>query len=329
VSRVAIGAGVRAAAAGRLEALGAGKALVAIDENVARLFGPPLDAPQVVVPAGEASKSIDGWRRLLDACVAQRLDRDSVVVAVGGGVTLDLAGFAAAAYLRGIRWIALPTTLLAQVDAAYGGKTGVDHPAAKNLVGAFHPPEEVLADSDYLATLPGREIRCGLAEVVKHAVVGAPSLLDRCGVDEPATLVPEAARVKIAIVERDPRERYERLQLNLGHTIGHAIERATDFRVPHGEAVAVGLRAAARIAERHCGFRGRGLLEAALDRCGLPRTADAEKPRLLDALLHDKKRAGGRLRWVLPVALGEVRVFADVPDDLVSEALTGTAEASR
>jgi 3-dehydroquinate synthetase len=301
--------------------------MVAIDANVLRLHGMPEKRALFEVPPGEARKTVETWRALLDACVEAGLDRDSILVAVGGGVTLDLAGFAAAAYLRGIRWVAVPTTLLAQVDAAWGGKTGVDHPRGKNLIGAFHSPAALLVDPAYLATLSEREVCGGLAEVVKHGIIGDASLLDRAGRDAPASLVADAAAVKRAIVARDPFERGERTKLNLGHTLGHALERASDFALSHGEAVAVGLRAACRIAEGHCGFRDRARVEEALDRCGLPKRFAADPARLRDALRLDKKRASGRIRWILPVAVGDVRLFDDVPARLSDEALRETAGA--
>ncbi|MFQ5844543.1 MAG: 3-dehydroquinate synthase family protein [Planctomycetota bacterium] len=293
------------------------------DAAVAALHPLPLDVPTLPVPPGESSKTLDGWRSLIDSFAGLKLDRDALVVAFGGGVVCDLAGFCAAAWLRGVSWVAVPTTLLAQVDAAHGGKTGVDHPAAKNLVGAFHPPAETLVDPALLATLPGREVRGGLAEVVKHGVIAAPALLARVGRDDPADFVEEAARVKLDIVGRDPRERGERRLLNLGHTLGHAVEHASGYSLHHGEAVAVGLRGACRIAEAHCGFGDRAGVEEALDRCGLPATVKVAAGALREALAHDKKRSGGRTRWVLPRALGEVAVFDDVPEALVSAALTG------
>jgi len=304
-----------------LEAIGPTGRFLLADERVAGLHPLALDGARLLLPGGEGTKTVATWQRAIDALVEAGLDRGGVVVAFGGGTLLDLAGFAAATYLRGVRWIALPTTLLAQVDAAHGGKTGIDHPAAKNLVGAFHPPAEVLCDTGVLGTLPAREVRSGLAEVVKHAVIGAPALLPRAGRDDPAAFVAEAAAVKLAIVARDPRETGERRLLNLGHTLGHAFERASAYALSHGEAVALGLRAACRIAERHCGFGGTAEVEAALDRCGLPARAALPAGAVLDALRHDKKRAGARLRWALPVALGDVRVFDDVPDGLVRTAL--------
>ena len=287
--------------------------LVVIDREVAQRHELPWDPPVVSVGA---RKDFDTWRALLDAFVGHRLDRDAVIGAVGGGTLLDVAGFAAATYLRGVRWIAVPTTLLAQVDAAHGGKTGIEHAAAKNLVGAFHAPEEVWCEARFLETLPERERRSGMAEMVKHAVIGAPGLLEA---PDLAAHIEEAARVKLEIVERDPFEQGERRLLNLGHTLGHAVEAVTDLH--HGEAVAIGLRAACRIAEEHCGFSGRGAVEAALDRCGLPARTTADPDSVRAALRHDKKRRGETLRWVLPVALGDVRVFEDVPDALVEKVL--------
>ena len=298
--------------------------LLVADRRVVELHGLPLDTSHLLLDADERIKTVDTWRQVLDALVDHGLDRDAMLIAFGGGVILDLAGFAAATYLRGIRWIALPTTLLAMVDAAHGGKTGVDHPAAKNLIGAFHPPVEVLADFDVLRTLPEREMRGGLAEVVKHAVIGAPGLLARAGRDDPASFVAEAAQVKLEIVERDLREQGERRHLNLGHTLGHAVERASRYALHHGEAVAVGLRAACRIAEEHCGFAESGAVNEALDRCGLPTRAEVGREEVLDALRHDKKRREKRLRWVLPLRVGEVAVFDDVPDELVLAALEAT-----
>jgi 3-dehydroquinate synthetase len=316
-----VGAGALGAVAEELSRLAPTGVVVVADARAAELYGPPAPAPLVPIPPGEACKSVAEWSRVIDRFVALGLDRGAVVVAFGGGAALDLAGFAAATYLRGVRWIAVPTTLLAQVDAAHGGKTGIDHLEAKNLVGAFHPPEAVVADTDLLRTLPRREVRSGLAEVVKHGVIGAPELLQRVGREAPAAFVEEAARVKIAIVARDPSERGERAVLNLGHTLGHAIERASGYALAHGEAVAVGLRAACAIAERHCGFAGRAEVEAALDRCELPARVLVDRDAARAALRHDKKRAGARLRLALPVALGDVRLFDDVPEALVESEL--------
>jgi 3-dehydroquinate synthetase len=312
----------------RVGSLDPSACLTVADQTVIDLHGAPADGPVIAIEGGEKAKSFGGWRALLDGFIEHGLDRDALVLAFGGGTVLDLAGFAAAAYLRGIRWIALPTTLLAQVDAAHGGKTAIDHPAAKNLVGAFHEPVEVWSDTDLLSTLPEREVRGGLAEVIKHAVIGAPGLLERAGRDDPAAFVEEAANVKLQIVARDPFEQGERRLLNLGHTLGHAIERAGGYDLHHGEAVAIGLRAACAIAERHCGFTERAPVEEALDRCNLPVRASASEEEVLRALRHDKKRSRSVQRWVLPVALGDVRVFDDVPEDLVIASLRETLAAS-
>jgi len=303
------------------ELVGDRTAILVADKRVIELHGAPLDCPRVELEASEDRKTLDTWRSILDRFVDEGLDRDAVVVAFGGGVVLDMAGFAAATYLRGVSWIACPSTLLAQVDAAHGGKTGVDHPAAKNLIGAFHLPEEVVVDAALLATLPDREVRGGLAEVIKHGVIAAPNLLERAGRDDPAEFVEEAAQVKLDIVARDPKEQGVRRKLNLGHTLGHAIEQASGYRLHHGEAVALGLRAACFIAERHCGFEETSAVTEALDRCGLPARTDVAEEAVFEALRHDKKRKGTRLRWALPATLGDVQIHDDVPDELVHAAL--------
>ena len=304
-----------------VERCAASRVFTVVDRRVHELHGLPIEKPYFAQEPGECHKTLDGWRALIDAFVEQRLDRDALVIAIGGGATLDLAGFAAATYLRGVRWIAVPTTLLAMVDAAWGGKTGVDLPMAKNLVGAFHPPQEVVVVPDFLRTLPQRETRAGLAEVVKHGVIGDVTLLQRAGRDDPASFVEDAARVKREIVERDPLEQGERRVLNLGHTLGHALEQASGYALHHGEAVAIGLRAACRIAELHCGFAQREVVEDALDRCGLPARTNLDEEAVLEAMAHDKKRTAKSLRWVLPLDLGDVRVFEEVPEEPVRIAL--------
>ncbi len=315
------GSGIRSQVPGIVAALRPTSVVCVADARVIAHHGWPAEGARIPFQACESNKNLEEWERILDELVSKRVDREGLLLALGGGVTLDLAGFVAATYLRGIRWIALPTTLLAQVDAAHGGKTGVDHHMAKNLVGAFHPPEEVLADTDYLATLLDRDVRGGLAEVVKHGILGAPELLDKAGRDDPAQFVEEAARVKLKITDRDPRERGERRLLNLGHTLGHALERGSNYDLKHGEAVALGLRGACRIAETHCGFGQGDVVAAALDRCGLPSKAEVPHQAVREALGHDKKRRGLDLRWVLPRALGDVGVYDDVPEELVEAAL--------
>ena len=289
--------------------------LVVIDEAVARLHQLPWEAPRVEIPA---RKDVATWQRLHDAFIHHALDRDATVGAVGGGTLLDVAGFAAATYLRGVAWQAVPTTLLAQVDAAHGGKTGIDHPEAKNLVGAFHAPDEVWCDALFLETLAEEDVRGGMAEFLKHAVIGAPDLLE-C--TRPFEQVEQSAAVKLAIVAEDPREQGRRRLLNLGHTIGHGVEQASDYAMHHGDCVAIGLRAACAIAEQHCGFADKERVDAALDRWKLPRTADVDPDTVWAAMRHDKKRRGTIQRWVLPVALGDVRVFEDVEQGLARHAV--------
>ena len=292
---------------------------------------------RVTVPAGEGSKRARMLERVWEALAAAELGRDGAVVALGGGVVGDLAGFAAATWLRGVPWIGVPTTLLAQVDASVGGKTAVDLAAGKNLVGAFHQPAGVLVDPDTLQTLPARQRRNGLAEVVKtgFAVDAAlwrwlESRLDELADGEPATLAGAVSRsiaAKARVVQADEREREGggRSALNFGHTLGHAIEAASGYRrVLHGEAIAVGMRAAAWLSVRQVGLAPEShvRLEAALDHLGLPvEMPSLPLPRLLAAMRNDKKRARGESRWVLTPRIGDASVPRAVESRLVRAAL--------
>lgn len=315
-----------------------GPALVVSDANVASYYAGRVvtslqaagyEAAQLVIPAGEAHKTMETvmsiWRGALEAS----LDRKSTIVALGGGVVGDLAGFAAATFMRGCNWVALPTSLLAMVDASLGGKTGFDLPEGKNLVGAFHPPRLVLADPQTLATLPERELRAGLAEVVKHGVIADPDLFALCaeGWEAVRLRLPEVVRrgmaVKVEIISADPYEQGRRAALNFGHTIGHAVELASGFRLLHGEAVAVGMAAEARLAERLT-VAGPGVSEAiaeALARLGLPVEIPLHLPRadLIRAMRVDKKKAAGVVRFALPVKIGEVKI--GVPVENLEDAL--------
>lgn len=282
--------------------------------------------PTVVrVPAGETAKTAEILARLWRALARAELARDDGIVALGGGSVTDLAGFAAATYARGIAWIAIPTTLLGMVDAAIGGKTAIDLPEGKNLAGAFHDPRAVVADVSLFATLPERERRSGLAEVVKSAVLSDDRFLAQIersaralgdGAEAPLfAAVVGAAQVKAAVVAADPRERGPRMLLNLGHTFGHALEAATRYRrYAHGEAVALGMVFACAVAEAlglcRPGLRRR--LEAVLAEIGLPVRCRIPVGAW-DALRLDKKRRGERLRWVLPRRVGDVTVVDDVP----------------
>jgi 3-dehydroquinate synthase len=300
-------------------------ALVA-DRNVMRRYGARVlrilrrCTPHVLscpVPAGETHKTRALKAAIEDRLLAAGLGRDTCLVAFGGGVTLDLAGFVAATYLRGIPHVLIPTTLLAQVDAAFGGKTGVNAPAGKNLVGAFHFPEAVLVDPQLLRTLPKAEWPGGLAEVVKHAVVGDPALfrlLERHAerLRSPGRLDPVALRravsVKLDVVAADPFERGRRAVLNFGHTVGHALEAASGHAVPHGLAVAVGMAVESDVAVATCGFPAaeRDRLLALLERLGLPTVARLPFARLRRYLAVDKKNREGAVRLALPLRIGRM-----------------------
>jgi len=322
------------------------KAALVTDANVAGLYLEPaleslraarLEATSAIVPPGEGSKTLARAGELYDRMLRAGLDRGSVLVALGGGVVTDLAGFVAATYMRGIAWVAVPTTLLGQVDASVGGKTAVDHPECKNLIGAFHQPAAVLCDVATLATLPDEELRNGLAETVKHAMIRDARLFEELGrradailARDPEVLEPIVARnvrIKADVVAADERESDLRRILNYGHTIGHALESL--LGLTHGRAVALGMMAEARMAERR-GLVGRAVVErqkALLARFGLPVSlptgADAE--RCLAIMRHDKKSEAGRMRFVLPEAIGQVRVVDDVTDDEIRAALDSLA----
>lgn len=306
--------------------LGGPVALVS-DANVAPLWGPRAGAALeragyrvhcVTIPAGEAHKTMETVMALWESFLAAGLERGSTVVSLGGGVVNDLAGFAAATFLRGVRWVSLPTSLLAMCDASLGGKTGADLPQGKNLVGAFHPPALVLADPAVLATLPEVELRSGLAEVVKHGVISDPALFERLAGGWQAVhggreeIVRRAMAVKIAVIQADPFERGPRAALNLGHTIGHAVELASGYAVRHGEAVGIGMVSEARLGER-AGLTEAGLADriaACLAGLGLPAEIPAGMSweTLLAGMGVDKKRAGGKVRLAIPVRMGEVQV---------------------
>ncbi|MEW5830279.1 MAG: 3-dehydroquinate synthase, partial [Chloroflexota bacterium] len=281
-------------------------------------------ASQIAIPAGEAHKTVETVTALWRAALEAGLDRKSTVLALGGGVVGDLAGFAAATFMRGVNWTAVPTTLLAMADASLGGKTGFDLPQGKNLVGAFHPPRLVLADPETLSTLPERELRAGLAEIVKHGVIADPELFELCagGWERVKSRLPEIVRrgmgVKVKIIEADPYEQGIRAALNFGHTVGHALELVSGFRLLHGEAVAVGMVAEARLAE-NLTVASHGLSESlaeTLSSLGLPVEIppDLGRAELIRAMRVDKKKAAGVVRFALPARIGEVKVEVEVRD---------------
>jgi 3-dehydroquinate synthase len=288
--------------------------------------------PRLVVPAGEKTKSLESFGRVLDFLAAQGVGRSGVLWVMGGGVIGDLGGFAAASYLRGISYVQIPTTLLAMVDSSIGGKTGVNLPAGKNLVGTFHHPKAVLVATDFFQTLPPCEFAAGMAEVIKYGLLGESALFARL---ELAPLTPQSAELlatirrccelKAQIVQADERETAVeggRALLNLGHTFGHAIEQVTHFSAYlHGEAVAIGLAAAARLS-----LKLGHLTEADVQRVDRVLAAHAlpvrlreplPVPGLMAAMLHDKKVRAGRLRFVVLPRLGEAATRDDVDPTLV------------
>lgn len=302
---------------------------------VARALGALGRTTVVLVPDGERFKTASTLGRLHDAFLEARLGRDGLVVALGGGVVGDVAGFAAATWMRGVDWVGVPTTLLAMVDSSIGGKVGINHPKAKNMIGAFHQPRAVVVDPAFLATLPPRELRSGAYEVLKCAVLGDRSLFGAIRRAPPGLLgwdrveiesaVATACRIKAEVVAKDEREGGLRRVLNLGHTIGHALEAVTGYRrFTHGEAVGWGLVGAACIARR------RGLLAeeafdaiaSAVDHVGpRPRVSDLPAAAVLSALSRDKKARAGRVPFVLPVAVGRVEIRDDVDRAEVVRAL--------
>lgn len=275
----------------------------------------------VVVPAGEDAKRVEILASLWDAFRAGGLDPSGAVVAVGGGATLDVAGFAAATYARGVTLVNVPTTVLAMADAAVGGKVAIDHAGAKNLVGAFHPARLVIADTATCASLPDSARRDGLAEIVKAGLLASPLILDLVADAPLAWAVEQSLRVKIAYVAADPRDRGVRRALNLGHTYAHAIESASDHAISHGAAVAMGLVAAARLGASlgTCPPDLAARIAAVLERIGLPTSAPRlDEDRLLAALGADKKRAGGAARFVVPAADGAALVSGVDPRDALA-----------
>ena len=285
---------------------------VVIDENVAKMY-PALAAKAIyVVPSGEEHKTIEMVGAIWHAFAAAGIGRKDTVVAIGGGVTGDLTGFAAATWMRGIDWVNVPTTLLAMVDASYGGKTACDLAEGKNLAGAFHPPRQVIIDVNFLKTLPARRIADGRAEMIKHEVIGGLEHTSDLGALPTAEEIRTNLAVKVATVRKDPQERTgERMKLNAGHTVGHAIEKATNYAVSHGEAVAIGCVAEARMAVE----KGLATKEFAAELAArfaaaglpteLPEGVTLEK--LQPIMAGDKKREGKSVVFALPCGWGDVR----------------------
>jgi 3-dehydroquinate synthase len=322
-------------------------ALLVSDDNVGPLYaaqcrGVAQLAPPISLPAGEAYKTLATVAQVYDACLEAGLDRGGQLLALGGGVIGDLVGFAAATYMRGVSFAPLPTSLLAMVDASVGGKTGVDLPQGKNLVGAFKQPTAVLADLNSLISLPAVEWTAGLAEIIKHGLLAAPALLRQTTQTAQPTaaadynwphlqsLIVRAIQVKRDVVQRDPFEMGERATLNLGHTFAHALEQATQYQIRHGEAVAIGLVAAARLSAvlGHCAADLPERVKGWVTAVGLP----AEIPphltpaELLPFMRRDKKKLAGRLRFVLLREVGDVFVSDQVEESALLAALKGVVE---
>jgi len=312
-----------------------GPVTIVSDQNVGPIYGENLcdavrasgyNASLLIIPAGEQFKTLETIATLWEGFTGRRLERSSTVVALGGGVVGDLAGFAAATYLRGVPWVAAPTSLLAMVDASLGGKTGFDLPSGKNLVGAFYPPRLVLADPEVLGSLPEEELRSGMAEVVKHGILADPTLFEVCagGWDTVKAdldrIVRRAMAIKIRYIQADPYEQGQRAALNLGHTIGHAVEQVSGYRLRHGEAVSIGMVAAARMAEQ-LKIAQPDLSEEigiVLKNLGLPVEipANLDRAAIRQAIGLDKKRAGEKVGFVLPVRIGEVVTGVDAENAL-------------
>ncbi len=285
---------------------------------------------------GEEYKTLATAEKLYDLAFTSGLDRNCPVVVLGGGVTGDVAGFVAATYLRGVPFIQVPTTLLAQVDSSVGGKVAVNHPKGKNIIGAFYQPSLVLADINTLGTLPSREVRTGVAEVIKYGVIWSADFfvwleenleaLLQGDLNALAFAVRESCRIKAKVVEEDETEQDLRAILNFGHTVGHAVEALTGYtRYTHGEAVGIGMVAAARLAVflEMISLQTANKVADMINRAGLPMKIPPElsSDDLLDCMRLDKKARAGRYVFILPIKIGKVRIVRDVPEDAVREAL--------
>jgi 3-dehydroquinate synthase len=322
-----------------------GKAVIITDTNVGEIYADDLergmanagfDVTVVEVPAGEEHKSLETAARLYDDLTDAYAERNTPILALGGGVIGDLAGFVAATYMRGVPLIQVPTTLLAQVDSSIGGKTAVDQGQLKNIIGTFYQPKMVVADIDTLSTLPEIELANGLAEVIKSAAIRNRSFFNfldinmnkalECHPSVMETLVLETARIKADIVEKDEKEEGLRGILNYGHTIGHAIEAVSNYKIKHGQAVAIGMMAAAKISSRmEILDEGEIIrLEKSIDKAGLPtQMPDMDKEAVFEAMQHDKKVLQDRIRFVLLKSIGSAFISDEVDPTLVEEVLVG------
>jgi 3-dehydroquinate synthase len=325
------------------------------DQTSARLFGDRVSenfsserfsSQQITIAEGEQSKSLTQMEKICDEMITAGLDRGSFVVGLGGGVIGDISGFVAAIFQRGIPHIQIPTTLLAMVDSSIGGKTGVNLEAGKNLVGVIHHPALIICDVDALASLPPKELRQGYAEIIKHAIIRDaemfhelasrsenltvaqrdPSTSLRSGDDGMVELIRRNIAIKAGIVSVDDRETSgERALLNFGHTVGHGIERATDFKIPHGDCVSIGMVAACNISMKRAGFSSeeRDAVVSLLKKFELPTalSAQVDRNKILDSIAHDKKFLAGKIRFVVTPKIGEAHVSSDVTMDDIRTAI--------
>lgn len=305
-----------------------GSTLLVTDENIAKEIPIPNNQfPITILPAGEQHKNLATVEKLYAEFLRHGLDRQSLVIALGGGVLGDMVGFAAATFMRGVRWVNVPTTLLSMVDASLGGKTGVDLPQGKNLVGAFHPPVLVISDPLVLNTLPAAERAAGMAEVIKHTLIDDAEQfaeLETASAFGSAAQLARNLSVKVRVVEEDPFEKGRRAALNLGHTVGHGVEAASGFKLRHGEAIAIGLHAESLISNS-LGLMKPEVTErvlAVLRRFGLPTHCPGlEVNHIRQLMSTDKKKSGGQLKFALPCGVGEVAWGVTVPEDLIMNAL--------
>ncbi|MFW6056106.1 MAG: 3-dehydroquinate synthase [Chloroflexota bacterium] len=343
--RMRVGAGVLGLVGEELSRLGfAGRVVVITDQSVNALFGETVDGSLrkaglepsfVVIPPGEDQKSLESAGHIYGRLNDFAAERGTPLLSLGGGVIGDLTGFIAATYFRGLPLVHLPTTLLAQVDSSIGGKVAVNHGRLKNNIGAFHQPLAVLSDTSVLASLPEREFRNGMAEVIKSAVIRDAGLFGyleahlwnvmQRDAHVMERIVSVTAEIKSAVVQEDERDSGLRNILNFGHTVGHGVETASDFSLSHGEAVSIGMVAACRIAVSMGMLDTQEMerLRSLLVRVGLPVAvpANIDADTVFSAMTRDKKVSGGRIRFVLPTRLGEVAIRSDVPVTLIEETL--------
>jgi len=317
-----------------------GIAAVITDDNVAPLYlekvcaslsAAGIETAEYIFPAGEASKNIDTYTRILEFLAVSRLTRTDIIVALGGGVTGDIAGFAAATYLRGIKYIQIPTTLLAAVDSSVGGKTAIDLSAGKNLAGAFWQPSLVLCDTACLKTLPLDVMVEGCAEVIKYGMYGNRRFfreVARTPISEQLEhVISVCVRMKAALVEEDEFDRGERRKLNFGHSFGHAIEAVSDYMIPHGYAVSIGMAmiSIAAALRGYCSIDVPAQLISVLESYGLPVNSPYSADELLDALMSDKKMSSGKMHLVVPTGIGSCEIIETSTDDLREWLIDGGA----